>query len=595
MSSIYRKLVVYFLLLNLFAIGSVGIYSYYKEKEALLTRTFDQLVSVRIDKKNRIIGFFKQRKRDVENISQYPHLQEIIQNLNPYSRIISNFETKQQLLNDKNYVINILKNAGCYISLLFIDNSGLSFPIYINDNYNKSYMIVKKKVNWFKKNISIWKNKKEIFISEVNDSINHTILIVGYPAFYTTGHLNGFIIAEISPNAINKIMFENNPNNGLNKTGEVYLVGSDFLMRSNSRFLKNSVFTTIVKTPGVLRALKNISGKGQFRDYRNIPVLSAYSPLDFSEIHWAVLAEIDIKEAMIPIYSIRNNIIYLSLLIALISAAFISLISRKFSVPLKTLKNETKKIATGQFGNQLNVETNDEIGALTLSFNNMSLKLKEQANKLEHEKKLRLRSVIDAQEKERQRLSRELHDGLGPLLLTGKMKLESALNTNKENMKNIINEVTTLFSSTIKEIRNISNNMMPSGLKEFGLPVALQNFCQQIMDNYHIKIFCLLDFKKKHYEKTLEIYIFRIVQEGINNTLKHAHATEINLNIEEIDNHIFFTLQDNGCGFDKQNLQIYLGNGLLNMKERVNLLNGFFELTTAKDRGTRIDIDIPIQ
>ena len=81
MNSIYRKLVVYFLLLNLFAIGSIGFYSYYKEKEALLSRTFDQLISLRIEKKNRITEFFTQRIRDMENVSNMPQLKNTLDKL----------------------------------------------------------------------------------------------------------------------------------------------------------------------------------------------------------------------------------------------------------------------------------------------------------------------------------------------------------------------------------------------------------------------------------------------------------------------------------------------------------------------------------
>ena len=151
-----------------------------------------------------------------------------------------------------------------------------------------------------------------------------------------------------------------------------------------------------------------------------------------------------------------------------------------------------------------------------------------------------------------------------------------------------------MFSKTIREIRNISGDMMPAGLKEFGLSVALQNFCRQIMENHPIQINCLLDLQKQHYGKTIDIYIFRIVQEAVNNTLKYAKATEINLSFEEIDSHLFLTIRDNGCGFDQTKKTFSPGNGIINMKERVNLLNGYFELTTTVEKGTGISIDIPL-
>ncbi len=588
MNSIYRKLVISFLALNLFAIGAVGIYSYYKEKEALLSRTFDQLISVRQEKKDRIITFFKQRLNDVENISLLPEIKTLCTPGNREKRI------EHSVLTD--YLSAYLHRAGCYSRLVLLpEGEKRAFVVSVDGKGDNQLQVSKVKAAFlsFKKRADTAKGPIicEIYSGETD---SQPFLLTGKNIYDNTGRKRGTLILEINPEAVNSIMFANNPNNGLGKTGEVYLVGSDSLMHSNSRFVKNAAFKTKVETPGAIRALHGLTGEAQFRDYRHIPVLSAYSPLSFSGVRWAVLAEIDTREAMIPIYSIRDNIIYLSLLIALFSAAIITFLSKKISDPIKKLKNETTKIASGDYGNTIRVDTRDEIGELTRSFNEMSQKLKTQANRLENEKKLRLRSVLDAQEEERQRLSRELHDGLGPLLLTGKMKLEGALEQQNREMTSTIKEVTRLFSNTVQEIRTISANMMPSGLKEFGLAMALENFCRQIRDNYPVKVHCLIDLKKKRYEKTTETYLFRMAQEAINNVLKHARATEIHLNLEEIDNHLFFTLTDDGIGFDPSDSKTHSGNGLLNIKERVNLLNGYFALTTAPGKGTRIEIEIPV-
>ncbi len=591
MSSIYRKLVVYFLVLNLFAIGSVGTYSYYKEKEALLSRIFDQLKSVRQEKKNRIITFFHQRTNDMENIALLPDALKLFP-------VISTHRKKVFLpgITPVPYLMNFLKNAGCYQRILILYDSASAYGKNLREK-GRQFKLLQPydKDDLLQIQRSLGKTKKTI-IREIHFSKNKIfpVLIVARNIFGSNGQRRGTLFLEIKPEAVNAIMFENNSNNGLGKTGEVYLVGDDGLMRSSSRFLKNSVFKTKVKTPGVFEAAKGIMGYGQFKDYRNIPVLSAYGALNFSEIHWVVLAEIDTREAMIPIYSIRDNIIYLSLLIALVSAAIITFLSRKFSEPVKKLRDEITKIASADYGNTIAVEANDEIGELTRSFNEMSVRLKIQTDKLEKEKKLRLRSVLDAGEEERQRLSRELHDGLGPFLLAGKMKLESVRESDSNTVKATIDEVVGLFSDTVQEIRNISSNMMPAGLKEFGLATALQNFCDQIMDFYPINIHLMLDLKQKHYEKSIEIYLFRIAQEAINNVLKHAEAEYIHLSIEEIDNKLFFTLIDNGKGFDIARLQLFNGNGLPNIKERVSLLNGYFDLKTAPGKGTRIDIEIPV-
>ncbi len=591
MSSIYRKLVVYFLALNLFAIGAVGIYSYYKEKEALLSRIFDQLISVRQEKKTQIAAFFNQRLKDVENISRLRDVHKLFTKFSVHHKL--------PLLSQDNItdLTDYLDNAGCYRRLIMLPDKGGAYSLNTGKRPYEFYKLSAATTKALDKFGKSFGHGKISLVKEwqLNPLQKRPALLVGRKVYNNAENISGLLVLEIRPETINSVMFENSPNSGLGKTGEVYLVGNDKLMRSNSKFLKNAIFKTKVNTLGVLQALKGESGTAQYRDYRGVSVLSAYCPLTFSAIHWAILAEIDTKDAMIPIYSIRDNIIYLSLLIALISAAIITFLSRKISEPIKKLKEETTQIAAGEYGNTIAVEARDEIGELTRAFNEMSLKLKTQSDKLEEEKKWRLRSVLDAQEKERQRFSRELHDGLGPLLLTGKMKIESTRHANKETMEKTMEEVMALFSDTMQEIRNISNNMMPSGLKEFGLTVALQNFCGQVEDNYPLKVRLMLDLKREHYGKIVDIYLFRIAQEAINNVLKHAEASQVHLTIEEIGNQLFFTMIDDGKGFNPDNPDLHKGNGLLNMKERVNLLSGFFALSTAPGKGTKIDIEIPIQ
>ena len=128
--------------------------------------------------------------------------------------------------------------------------------------------------------------------------------------------LQGAVLLEISGDAINNIMLESSPENGLGTTGESYLVGRDYLMRSTSRFISNSFLKTKVMTEGAINAFKNGEGSSVIRDYRNIPVLSSYRKINISELNWVILAEIDLAEAMIPIYSIRNNILFFMAIIA---------------------------------------------------------------------------------------------------------------------------------------------------------------------------------------------------------------------------------------------------------------------------------------
>ena len=105
-------------------------------------------------------------------------------------------------------------------------------------------------------------------------------------------------------------MYENNPFNGMGKSGEAYLVGSDTLMRSQSRFVPNSVLKLKAKTDAVINALGGNDNTGIINDYRGIKVLSSYGIISINNIRWAIMAEIDYKEAIIPIDDYRNNMIF---------------------------------------------------------------------------------------------------------------------------------------------------------------------------------------------------------------------------------------------------------------------------------------------
>ena len=144
-------------------------------------------------------------------------------------------------------------------------------------------------------------------------------------------------------------------------------------------------------------------------DYRDIPVLSSYGKLDIAGLNWVILAEIDFAEAMIPVYTLRHNIIFFTLLLLTLIFFAVYFISKRITLPIKKLKEATNAIAQGNFELEIKPESKDEIGVLTVSFNYMSKMLKQQTQELKEKDMKRLTAVIDGQEQERQRLSRELH------------------------------------------------------------------------------------------------------------------------------------------------------------------------------------------
>ncbi len=246
--------------------------------------------------------------------------------------------------------------------------------------------------------------------------------------------------------------------------------------------------------------------------------------------------------------------------------------------------------------NKTQLQTKDEIGALTESFNLMMSHLEQQSQELQKEKLLRLQSVIDGQELERQRLSRELHDGLGQLLIAIKLKLESLVFTDRSKLLYTIEGIKTLFDSTIDEVKRISYDLMPSVLYEFGLSKAIRNLCEDIENRTHLSIAFTYECNADKMDKVMKTYLFRIVQEAMNNIVKHAEATKVTIVLQLENDEIHLKIEDNGKGFELETLfQSLKTNGIYNMRERAHLLNGSFEIESIPTKGTIINVKIPIK
>jgi signal transduction histidine kinase len=208
-----------------------------------------------------------------------------------------------------------------------------------------------------------------------------------------------------------------------------------------------------------------------------------------------------------------------------------------------------------------------------------------------------MQSFIDGQEMERQRLSRELHDGLGQLLIAIKLKLESLIYTDRSKLLYTIEGIKSLFDKTIDEIKRISYDLMPAVLYEFGLSKAILNLCEDIENRTRLNISYNFEGDAEILnDKVFKTYLFRIVQEALNNIVKHAEATKIVLSIKFENNEILLKIEDNGKGFEvKKHLNSLKSNGIYNMRERVNLLNGSFEIKSEVNKGTMITVIIPVQ
>ncbi|MGF7140953.1 ATP-binding protein [Roseimarinus sediminis] len=215
--------------------------------------------------------------------------------------------------------------------------------------------------------------------------------------------------------------------------------------------------------------------------------------------------------------------------------------------------------------------------------------IRNNTEKVNHERMNYLASLA-AEEKERNRFSKELHDGLGPLLSTLKIYLEIYFNNPGDG--EIEERIASTLNESIKTVKEVSNNLSPYILENMGITRAVESFIEKVKFRNAIKI----DFESNLQKRLLpeiEISIYRIASELINNTIKHANATQIVISLSLKANYISIHYKDNGCGFDMKEIkQKAKGIGLFNLQSRIENLNGSIQMKTAPDQGFELNAQV---
>jgi signal transduction histidine kinase len=206
-----------------------------------------------------------------------------------------------------------------------------------------------------------------------------------------------------------------------------------------------------------------------------------------------------------------------------------------------------------------------------------------------------MNAVIQAEENERSRIAKDIHDGIGPIMSTLKMYLEWL---NKQEFISDHPDILELSLKSINEaiitIKRIANNLSPHVLEKFGLPSALNKFVENIKKVTEIQFNLFIDLKNR-FEHSVEISLYRIITECITNTIKHAQASAIELALRQDDQSIYLTYEDNGLGFLlADNHTIPKGLGLNNINNRIKTMGGKVTIHTAPGTGFRLDSEIPI-
>ncbi len=225
--------------------------------------------------------------------------------------------------------------------------------------------------------------------------------------------------------------------------------------------------------------------------------------------------------------------------------------------------------------------------------------LRRRLDRQQHARLVFSRQILQGQESERQRIAVNLHDSLGQDLLVIKNQARLALlsSVDEADRQNRLNKISEITSQAIEEVRQITHDLRPYQLDRLGLTQAIRAVVNQASENSQILIATYLDTIDGVFDKESEIHLYRIVQEALNNILKHSAATEATVVIKSLTGLVSLSIRDNGRGFDTEqagSLSVRdIGYGLSGMKERTRILAGSFVIDSRPDQGTSITIEIP--
>lgn len=213
------------------------------------------------------------------------------------------------------------------------------------------------------------------------------------------------------------------------------------------------------------------------------------------------------------------------------------------------------------------------------------------------QQELAAQSILEAEEKERTRIAKDLHDGIGQMMSAARMNLSSFYNTAKiedgDQSRSLVN-IIQLVDDSCKEVRAVSHSMMPSALLNKGLSDAVEELTAKI-SNKELQVSFYSEGFSERLNTTTETILFRVIQECINNSIKHAEASTLHISLIHDNDGISVTIEDNGKGFSKDRQQNEDGMGLSNIKSRIQFLKGTVDIDSSPGNGTLVAIHVPTQ
>ena len=212
------------------------------------------------------------------------------------------------------------------------------------------------------------------------------------------------------------------------------------------------------------------------------------------------------------------------------------------------------------------------------------------------QQEMAVKAVMEAEENERQRIAKDLHDGVGQMMSAAKMNLsafESEITFTSKEQKQSLKKVIQLVDESCKEVRTVSHIMMPNALLKNNLGTAIHDFVDKLSSKT-LQAHVSTEGLDKRFDSNVETVLYRVIQECVSNAIKHAGATTLDISIIRDKDGISGTIEDNGRGFDTSDKNNFEGIGLKNITTRIEYLKGTVDFDSASGRGTVVAFHVPL-
>lgn len=284
------------------------------------------------------------------------------------------------------------------------------------------------------------------------------------------------------------------------------------------------------------------------------------------------------------------------LALSLIAASFLTWILTR---PILDLVGATRSVARGDFSLRVRRWANDEIGDLAAAFNQMTIELGKTdliRNEREQLRRKLLEGIIDAQEEERKRIARELHDSTSQSLTSLMVSLRNAeIICDEPDLQVQVADMRSVVRNTLNEVHNIAINLRPEALDDLGLEAALTRFVKDWQRSNQIPTDLMIHLGEERLPESVEITLYRIVQESLTNVSRHARASNVSVVIEKRAGDIIAVIEDDGVGISGKHYQNNGHLGLIGIEERAQLLGGQLTIETDLNKGTSVFVSIPLK